>query len=398
MPDAPPTIHNLLHKDPNHANLCYDPETVSAIVGIKLKDGPDGHVHGSTFIPGERFAKMMGQADPDTVRLKQVTVTGATTTFGAPMGAHIHYGQEDVDDESISTFDRVMHVVPSSTGVGDVITTHFTVPAASMDGSQTSHFPPSGLGSIKLANSVGTKEEHQSATARAFQRNLRWGHALNKTPEQLAASCTKVGTDEAARFLVPIDGGPDACAMSTLIRSNVEKNGAAFCGGHYSPDKRTVVANARAEPCTVMAGAHFNQVFSQLDDNLKPKSNIQKGVTWHVKSLQKAKLGPSSASSVQLHANFDRMTTASVMDSEHAPVIDKMAAMAMLGEKPEPGFTGFASSSASGGDALVNRVFAMKLSGEDVAVGKRLELPSVAAAATVTEVASGDLTPAGAND
>lgn len=362
--DAPATIHNLLGRADDHANMCYDPECVSAVVEINLKDGPDGHVVGSTHIPGERFAKMLGQADPDTVRLKTVSLVGATTAFGGPMGAHVHYGDPAAGaNDPIQTLDRVMHVVPDADNHGDIITTHFTVPMASSDGAATSHFPPGGLGTIKLQNTGGTSEEHQATTTRAFQRSMRWSHAKGKTPEELAATCTKVGTDATARFLVPIDPGSAPCPMSTLIRSNVERNGADFCGGHYSPAKRTVVPNAKAEPCTVMTGAHFNQVFSQLHKNLTPQASVEQGITTQIKSLHPGTVGTSNAK-VQLHMNFGRMTTAEVMGTEHAPVIHKEAAMRMLGEDVPAGTT-FGSSAPNSEGELVRRVFEMQLPGED---------------------------------
>jgi hypothetical protein len=258
-----PTIHNLLHKDPNHANMCYDPHNVQAMITVDLKDGDDGHVCGSTFIPGSRFAQMMGQADPDTVRLQTIQAIGATTTFGKAMGAHFHYGKRGDNEVPMQTFDRVTHVIPTAEGEGNVITTHFTVPASRKAGESTSHYPAAGLGDVKLVNTFGSKEDHQVGTARAFQRGLRWSHALDKTPEELAATCTKVGSEGTARFLVPVDGAAKSCPMSSLIRSNVERNGADFCGGNYADGKRTVVANNRGEQCTVMASKDFHQVFSQ---------------------------------------------------------------------------------------------------------------------------------------
>lgn len=383
-----PAIHNLLAAADDHSNLCYDPASVSAVIGVDLTDGDDGHVHGSTFIPGARFAQMMGQSDPDTVRLQTVSAVGATTSFGAELGAHLHFGEKGEGQKALQTFDRVMHVVPDGSGAGNVITTHFTIPAATSAGTATGHFPPHGLGSVKLENPLTTKLEHQIGTARAFQRNLRWQHALNKTPEELAKSCTKVGSGTAARFLVPIDGAQGACPMGTLIRGNVEKNAATFCGGNYAPDRRSTTTNAKGEQCTVMAAKDFQAVFAQLHDNLKPKADVQHGLTLQMRSLEPAQVG-QGVPRVQMHAKFDRMTTAHVMDVDHAPVIDKLAAMSMLGETPEPGFATYTTGAGGSKDQLAERVFALKLAGEETEVGTAFAAPGAldnVVVGTVTDV------------
>ena len=383
-----PTIHNLMGKEPNHANMCYDPHSVQCVIGIDLADGDDGHVHGSTFIPGDRFAMMMGQSDPDTVRLSTVTAEGVVTPFNGSMGAHVHYGERDGADTElpIGTVDRVMHVVPADDGRGRIITTHFPIPPAAKPGENSSHFPPNGLGKISIASSFNTKDESQVSTARSFQRKLRWNHALNKTPEELASSCVKVGTADTARYLIPLDANADACAMSTLIRSNVDKNGAEFCSGNYTPAKRTTVVNARGENCTVMAGRDFQQVFSQLHDNLKPKDPIAKGFTARVKSFEPGTVGLGKQQ-LQLHVKFDRQTTADVMDCAHTPIIDKMAAMSMLGETPDASFSS-QTNPMGPGDPLAHRVFAGgPLPGEDLTIA---DMGAAASAAQVTPVNAED--------
>jgi len=333
----------------------------------------------------------MGQPYSFFIEMATTETKGAVTSFGSPLGAHVQYGTTE-SNTPIGTSDRVMHVLPGDRGNSDpatIISTHFTVPASPGNGKQVGHFPPDGLGKINIKQTFEDKGAAKEASFKALQRRLRWNHAVDKTHEELSSSCTKVGDGETARFLVPIDASTSSCPMSTLIRQNVERND-GFCGGHYSPKNRTTVTDNKQQVCTVMPAADFQQVFSQLNDNLKSKSPLKDGINFVVKSIKPGRLPDGKSASVQLHSTFSRNTTASVMDTDHKPILSKVSAAALMGETMGPDDVKIAGPGLGANDPLAARVFSMKLPGESAKVQETLQVPGHLATAKATGVSSQD--------
>lgn len=283
----------------------------SLAVHANLTPSKTGTLIGTAFLSADQICKLTGQPHVDLAHFDKIECSGGFTNVSDMVGTTLLLGGGSSPLETMPTVDRSMRLDCS----GNLTAAHFMVHPSSGNGDMcTTGF----AGSITPAFDSDPQERY-AMTSNALARSVRWAGTDIGDESVLRKTCTKVGSDAQARWLVPHDGTGTSCAVSKLWGNN--HNSPDFCSGDYSLKNRSTAVDMNGRNCTVVTAADMDTVTKSLGEKLRPSSKLQNGITVQFETFNRehGELENNTLTSAGflpqacVNLNFKRQSTADVM-------------------------------------------------------------------------------------
>jgi len=284
----------------------------SLAVHAKLTPSNTGTLVGTAFLSADHICKLTGQPHVDLAHFDKIECTGGFTNVSDMVGTTLLLGGGTSPLQTMPTVDRAMRLDCN----GSLTAAHFMVHPSSGNGDMCA---TGFAGSITPAFDSDPTDRY-AMTSNALARSVRWAGTDIGDKSVLRKTCTKVGSDAQARWLVPHDGTGTQCAVSKLWSTN--HNSSDFCSGDYSIKNRSTAIDMNGRNCTVVTAADMDTVTASLGAKLRPSSKLQNGITVQFETfnpehgkrehgvLTSAGFSPQAC----VNLNFKRQSTAEVME------------------------------------------------------------------------------------